>query len=207
MSGDISWPKKGNKAFASASEGAYFHMPSISSFHPPHADAFRTAAEIIIDKCEADGDCPSNDTLFFPVAYLYRHCIELRLKAIIRVGLGMRFFKNDEVEEDLKQHNLIRLWKHTKKLLIHRWPTADKSPLKGTESAIQEFHQSDPNGQMFRYDNDNDGRRYKHEKLPDHISPAQMRKTTKGVCNFLEATWSELKDNLSYMLQGERDSY
>lgn len=201
MSKDFNWPKKGNKAFVSAQEGAYFHIPSIRSFYPPHAQSFKEAAEIVLDKIEADCDKPANDILVFPVMYLYRHGIELNLKSIIKIGVGLDFFKKEEVEEDLKWHNLARLWTHAKKLLLHRWATSDPDPLKGTESVINDLHQSDPNGQVFRYAADKDGKPHKYEKLPEHISVAELKKTMDGVFNFLEATWSGLEDTLQDELQ------
>lgn len=205
MAENFAWPQKGNKAFTSGKEAAFFHVPSTKGFFPPHADAFKSAADIILEKCIDDGHKPINDILFLPVAYLYRHYLELRLKAIVQVGLGMEFFKRADVESDLHEHNLARLWTHAKKLLKDRWPDADDAPLKGAESVVQEFHQSDPSGQMFRYHSDKNGRPFKQKSLPQQISPATLLKTMDGVYNFLEATWSELQDNLSDMLAAQRE--
>ncbi len=201
MSSDFNWPKKGGKAFASAQDGAYFHIPSIRSFVPPHATAFKEAAEVVLDKCEGDGDRPKNDIFIFPVMYLYRHGIELNLKSIINVGVGLEFFEKDAVEEDLKLHNLAKLWNHARRLLLHRWSTSDPEPLKATEAVINELHQSDPNGQVFRYAADKDGKRHRYEKLPDHISVVKLKQTMDGVFNFLEATWAALEEDLSNMLE------
>lgn len=201
MADGFSWPKKGNKAFASASDGAYFHIPSVSMFYPPHAQSFKEAAQLVIDKCEEEGERPANDILVFPVLYLYRHGIELNLKSIIGIGIGLDFFKREDVQDDLQWHNLAKLWSHAKKLLLHRWSTSDPEPLKATEAVINELHQSDPNGQVFRYAADKDGRRHRYEKLPDHISLATLKKTMDGVFNFLEATWSGLEDDLQNILE------
>lgn len=201
MTNDFNWPKKGNKAFASAQDGAYFHIPSVRSFYPQHATSFKEAAEIVLDKCEADGDRPANDIFVFPVLYLYRHGIELNLKAIIKVGVGLEFFKKEDVDEDLAWHNLAKLWNHAKKLLLHRWSTADPAPLNATEAVINELHQSDPNGQVFRYATDKNGKPHRYEKLPDHISVVRLKKTMDGVFNFLEATWSGLQEDLQTMLE------
>jgi len=201
MSIDFNWPKKGNKALVSAADGAYFHIPSIRMFYPPHATSFKEAAEIVLDKIEADVNKASNDIFVFPVMYLYRHGIEINLKSIIKVGVGLDFFRKEEVEEDLEWHNLAKLWNHAKKLLFQRWPTSDPAPCKATEAVINELHQSDPNGQVFRYAADKNGKLHRYERLPDHISIAALKKTMDGVYNFLEATWSALEDDLQNELQ------
>src|SRR5439155_10369099 len=107
MSIDFNWPKKGDKALISAAEGAYFHIPSIRMFYPPHATSFKQAAEIVLDKIETDGNKPSNDIFVFPVMYLYRHGIEIILKSIIKVGVGLDFFRKEDV--DVQCHNLAKL--------------------------------------------------------------------------------------------------
>jgi len=121
------------------------------------------------------------------------------MKSIIRVGLGLNMVDRTKVEEALETHNLAKLWTHTKKVLTERWPDGDDDPLRGAEAVVQEFHQADRTGQVFRYDRDKKGRPHKYDKLPEHISLAKLRETTDGVFNFLDATWSELEQNLSDM--------
>ena len=174
MSTEFNWPKKGMKAFAPTNgKGAYFHMPSVRSFHPTHSR--------------------------------YRHGVELNLKAIIKVGIGLEFFKKEDVEDDLKWHNLAKLWNHAKKLLLQRWSTADPAPLYATESVINDLHQSDPNGQTFRYESDKDGKPHKYEKLPDQIGVAQLKKTMDGVFNFLEGSCSGLQEDLQALYEMRAD--
>ena len=206
MSTEFNWPKKGMKAFAPTNgKGAYFHMPSVRSFHPTHSRSFKEAAEIVLDKCQQDGDRAANDIFVFPVLYLYRHGVELNLKAIIKVGIGLEFFKKEDVEDDLKWHNLAKLWNHAKKLLLQRWSTADPAPLYATESVINDLHQSDPNGQTFRYESDKDGKPHKYEKLPDQIGVAQLKKTMDGVFNFLEGSCSGLQEDLQALYEMRAD--
>ena len=197
---DHSWPKRDNRAFNTTREGAYFHMPSISTFSPPYASSFKEAADIVLDKCSVDGDSPENDNFAFPVLYLYRHGIELNLKSIIRAGLLSTFFERTDVEADLKLHNLAKLWNHARKILRHRWANSDPEPLMATEAVINELHQSDPNGQVFRYPSDKDGKRYHYKWIPDHISVAKLKETMDGVFRFLEATCSALEEDLQYLL-------
>ncbi|MDB5344234.1 MAG: hypothetical protein JWP89_2611 [Schlesneria sp.] len=207
MSDDINWPEKGNKAFVPVRHGAYFHMPSVLAFNPVHVRAFKAAAEIILDKCEADGDMPSNDKFVFPVLYLYRHGIELNLKAIIRVGIGLEFFKKEDVAKDLERHNLANLWNHAKKLLLDHWSEDDPGPVHATDSIINELHESDPDGQKFRYESAKGGKLNKYEKLPDRISVINLKKTMDGVFHFLGATCAGLEEHLQtvYKMRAEME--
>lgn len=200
------WPKKGNKAFASSKDGKAFHLRALTWRSPKHAEAFKTAAEMVIDACQDEEGYPRQDELFLPVAYLYRHCLELRMKDIIVTGVGMNFFNADEVAEALNGHSLARLWNHARKLLVDRWPTADQTPLKAVEAIVNEYHQADPSGQVFRYDADKNGKRYVHEKLPDHISIVELRATMDGAFSFLDATASELEQNLLDLIEGMEPS-
>jgi hypothetical protein len=197
---ETSWPKKGNKAFVSAGEGKSFHLDRFRYPFPLKPEAFKIAAEMVIGQCHEADRFTYRDELFFPVAYLYRHGIELFLKDIITTGIHMHFFKRADVEEALANHNLAKLWNQAKKLLHDRWPTADQTPLKAVEAVVNEYHQADPNGQVFRYDEDKNGKRHRYETLPDHISLDTMRKTMDGVFSFLEATSGCLRDDLSNML-------
>jgi hypothetical protein len=190
------WPTKGDKPFISAKDGVRFSISSIDCLFPAHAKAYKRAADILLDKCIADGDEPRNDILIFPVLFLYRHYIELNLKMIIDVGIKWDFFRKEDVEKDRTGHNLAKLWNHAQKLLIDRWPGADQKPLKATETVINEIHQADPNSQVFRYDTNTDGQQHRCKKLPDNISISKLKNTMDGVFNFLETTWSVLEGDL-----------
>lgn len=109
MSEGFAWARKGNKAFVSGGEGNSFHVAATSWHFAQHAEAFKIAAEKVIDACEEDERRSYRDELFFPVAYLYRHCLELRMKDIITTGLHMHFFTRDEVSEAMDGHNLAKL--------------------------------------------------------------------------------------------------
>lgn len=204
---DMPWPKKGNKAFVSVREGKSFQLDRFHYPFPLKPDAFKIAAEMVIDQCEKADRFTLREQIFFPVAYLYRHGIELYLKDIITTGIHMQFFNRDKVEEALANHNLAKLWNHAKKLLNERWPTADDAPLKAVEAVVNEFHQADPNGQVFRYDEDKTGKPHRYESLPDRIGLVNMRTTMDGVFSFLDATSGCLRDDLSIMLDARRGQY
>lgn len=196
------WPKKGNKAFATVGNGKAFRLNDSFWKYPQHADAFLKAAEMVIAAYEDDRR--DMDDLFFPVAYLYRHCLELKLKDLVRVGIDLRFFQEAKVRELLGGHDLAKLWNQVKKLLDDAWPGADQSPVKGIEAVVNEFHQSDRDGQAFRYPADKSGKRHRHEKLPKAISLTTLRKTMEGVYRMLDSSHDFFHNYLSSLSEQYR---
>src|SRR5689334_18233937 len=82
--------KPGMKLFVSGTnEGKFFHLHHAvmsSPFYPPLPGAFKLAADMILDAhLAANGS--HNDILLFPVLYLYRHCLELKLKDLLLLGI------------------------------------------------------------------------------------------------------------------------
>jgi hypothetical protein len=199
---DIPWPKRGNKAFASSADGKFFHLPSSQFWHlPQHSEAFKLAAEMIINSHENAPRSPHHDELSFPVAYLYRHCLELKLKKITMIGIHLNILQRSDKILDLlnKKHGLAKLWTKAKAVINERWAGAEQESPKAVEAVINEFHQADPSGQAFRYCTDSNGKRFRHERLPDHISLATLRETMDAVCTFLDACYDGLDDSLQAM--------
>ena len=207
MARRMAWPKKGNKAFASADQGKSFYLNRFPFPFPQKPGAFKDAAEMVIEGCHAAGRLRFSDELFFPVAYLYRHGLELLLKDIIQTGVHLNRFSQHDVEEALTNHNLAKLWTKAKQVLVDRWPTADPTPLSATEAVINDFHQADPNGQVFRYDENKDGQRYRLETLPQNIGLDELRETMDGVFTLLSSAGSCLRDDLSNMMEAARGPY
>jgi hypothetical protein len=204
MAKEMAWPAKGNKVFTALGGGKKFDLSATLWRYPQHAEAFLTAAEIVIDSY--DDQRLVADDLFFPVAYLYRHCLELKLKDMVRVGVELDVLKQANVEKIQGEHNLPKLWTQARKVLEDGWPGADPSPLQGIETVVNDFHQADSDGQAFRYPTDKSGRRHRHEKLPKAISVTALRKTMEGVYSLLDACESFFRDYLSDVRsQMERD--
>ena len=102
MARKSAWPSKRNRAFSSAKSGKgskAFDLESIYSRFPQHANAFKLAADMVIDAYDGARRVPHHDELFFPVAYLYRHFLELKLKSLIRVARDQGFFRNDQMKD------------------------------------------------------------------------------------------------------------
>ena len=192
MSNSIPKLKKGMKAFAYTEQGKFFHLQSAllsSPIYPQHAEAFKIAADMILDSHQSAKQGPHHDTLVFPVLYLYRHCLELKLKDFLLLGVRTCFFEFAEVERILGEHELCPLWTKAKKLIQDSYPNDDEAHV--AESVINDFHQIDKEGQTLRYDRKKDTlelRRY--ETLPSHISIGNLRMTMDSVYYYLDNSYA-----------------
>src|ERR1043165_9459178 len=72
------------------------------------AEGYKTAADILVKQVV---ECASHqDTLVYPIVFLYRQHIELRFKEIIREGLSLL----DEGQDFPRTHRLDELWPKVK---------------------------------------------------------------------------------------------
>ena len=98
----------------------------------------------------------SNDVLTYPMVFLYRHYVELRLKQLIILGqraLNEPAQFNSEASEN---HQLLQLWKSCREILEKLadkgfWPKDPVNILDGVGGLIREFHTKDPSATNFRY--------------------------------------------------------
>lgn len=198
---DFNWPKEGDMAFkpsvSSADQGRLdaFVMPSEETY----IVGFQRAADMIVAAAQADDLNPDN--LFFPVAYLYRHHLELMLKEFIGLGGAIEVPRDSQSEpcpscghrkkpKDLQsEHNLHRLWNKVNQLLNTVWPDSPDADLKAVERVILEFHKLDRTGQAFRYPRDKQGAPHL-QAAPPRVDLANMMETVDAVSKFLEAAYT-----------------
>jgi hypothetical protein len=186
--------KKGMKAFTFTKEGKFFHLQStkLSPMYPQHAEAFKVAADLILDSHEAAVGGPHNDKLLYPVLYLYRHALELKLKDLVMLGVRCGDLAFADVEETLGAHELCPLWTKARLFLSKHYPEDKQLPI--IEAIIQEFHQVDRDGQTLRYDRQKDLRKRGYEKLPQYISVTNLRTTMDAVYSHLDSAYGGVLD-------------
>lgn len=200
------WPKKGDKLFVAAphDEGKVFHLGSITWNEPVHADAFKVAADTVIESYENAPESPYYDELLFPVVYLYRHAIELKLKEIVGYGIALNCYSKADAETILGGHNLARLWTKAKLAILKRWPDGDLAVVRSVEAVVNEMHQVDPTGQTMRYAADRDRRPHMHDRLPKSVSLRSLRATIDNAFSFLDACASGIDQGISDMRSAMR---
>jgi hypothetical protein len=185
--------KKGMKAFAYVEGEKFFHLQS--TMRPPmwsrHADAFKEMADLALDRHEADVH-GHNDKLLYPVLYNYRHCLELKLKDILLLGVRCNDIALDDVHDLLGEHPLWPLWVNAKQFLAKHH--AGDENLRVIEKVIQEFHQIDRDGQTLRYDRRKDLKKRTYDRLPKYISVGNLRKTMDAVYSRLVFMYAGIED-------------
>jgi hypothetical protein len=176
----LNWPRKGQKAFRPPDRPALeaFVMPSEGTY----IVGFQRAADMIVDTAQTDALNP--DDLFFPVAYLYRHHLELMLKELVRLGIGLGAL--DGCEKILGEHNLHKLWNNAKQLIKLVWPDSPDDDVKAAEHLILEFHKLDPTGQAFRYARGKNGSPHL-QGVPERVGLDNLKAAVDALSRFLEA--------------------
>jgi hypothetical protein len=202
-------PKKGMKAFKATQTGKFFHVQStlLSPFYPGHAEAFKLAADMVLDSHDAATTGPHNDKLLYPTIYLYRHCIEVKLKDVILLGVRMgNLTFNDKLNDIVTAHDLARLWTKAKQVLLLNYPK-DKEQVSAVEAVVQEFHQIDKDGQTMRYDRDTSLKKRKYDHIPTHISIPNLRATMETVYSYLDGRYGGALDWWDASQEAARDAY
>ncbi len=192
MESDLKWPKKGDHPFPQAladphsSTWCSLHWLANAELAGTYlAQAFKESADRIVTSIAEENSRMPADKFFMPVAYLYRHSLELKMKEIIHLGRELYNLDEDELEEQLRSHKLSKLWMTTRQVLLERWPEASKTELNATERIIIEFHRIDKSGQSLRYHRDLGGKPTAG-RLPRGAKLDHLKDVCEGVFNFLD---------------------
>ncbi|MFT6168655.1 MAG: hypothetical protein ACJAR9_000767 [Celeribacter sp.] len=131
------------------------------------------------------------DLLVYPIAYLYRHHIEMVLKSIFHLSLEVL---DEEIsgrqKKKLVLHDLTRLWGMIKPKLSAICTLANEAPLpkedlEGIEAYMHQLNAQDPNGESFRYARQNDSKRTLNEDLM-RINIRSFAINMEKLANYLE---------------------
>lgn len=87
------------------------------------------------------------DCVVFPIVFLFRHFLELRLKEVIlRAGILL-----GEQEQIVKDHSLAKLWKRARPRIEETYPDNDRGILDRVEAALCRINALDEDSMRFRY--------------------------------------------------------
>lgn len=160
-----------------------------------YANAAKLLARIVI--CSGRG----MDTLVYPIVYLYRHCLEIQLKSLIRSGTYISGTTIDaELDEVLGNHNLMNLWNRFQPFFqeISGHNKDFDSVKKGMESCINQIHMIDPASFAFRYDRSKKSRDHNLEGIK-HINILQFCENVEKLTNMLDAIGCEFSEAEGYV--------
>ena len=118
------WPKKGDNPFLattadlSSSTWAALHWLASRNIGDSFlAQSFKEAGDKIVKELSRGEDSEHGEKFFLPIAYLYRHSLELKMKGIVRQGIRLQLVKkNKKISDVLGRHNLFRIWGAVKRV-------------------------------------------------------------------------------------------
>lgn len=185
----IGLPKKGDRFFLSSgvpSEIALLH----NSFQKldTYADGYQICAIQLMDLAL---NCDSNrDFSVYPITFLIRHYLELRIKGLIQ-GINYITQKQDFFPQ---HHSLKDLWFDDFKTGYKKLgENMDSDPLKAVDNLILEMDTIDPLSFSFRYPTNKLGK--KTQKL-QYISLSNLRRTFLSVSHFLDGISSQIDNSI-----------
>jgi hypothetical protein len=142
-------------------------------------EGYRVAAEAVIQGFLDTHEWYRDDAMFLPVAYLYRHYLELSLKWHIETGIVWNLVPKKSV----KGHSLWALWERARPVVEIIWSSVDHDVLQGAENIIRQMHKVDETGQEMRYALDNEDKPTL-QKAPDNVDLIHLRDTMAKMHRF-----------------------
>ncbi len=154
-----------------------------------YAIGYKDAADVLVAHVERDGRW--QDTLVYPIVFLYRQYLELAIKDLIRQGRKLL----DINEPFPKTHRIDELWRIASKLLEEISPGDSVDEQKQIGRLIKEFCQADPTSTAFRYPEDREGK----PSLPGvrHISLTNVRDVIAKIAVILNGADAQFAEYLS----------
>ncbi len=132
------------------------------------------------------------DFLVYPIGFLYRHYLELRLKELIFVSSALL----DKDDEFRKNHNLLSLWKLARPNIESVWPEdKTKTYLDWLEERIKELSDLDPKSDAFRYPEKKKGEATLRGLL--HINLKHLKEVFQGISDVLDSASTGMGEYLN----------
>ena len=198
---DLPWPQKGDELFVAGED--WWHNACLNYLADDwvlYANGYKQAADTLVEYVRETHS--NQDTLVFPIVFLYRQYLELRLKQLIRDGHQLL----DQSPGFPKRHELDKLWNECRRVLSGLEPAVPSDDLEAVDDAISQFSAVDPTSQVFRYPTDRDGKRSLPVDLL-YINLRNLAEVMDRVSGFLEATAMMMSVHLEQKREIEREYY
>jgi hypothetical protein len=135
--------------------------------------------------------------LIYPIVFLYRHYIELRLKQISIYGneyFEEPIITDKEMEKFIfGTHDLDELWKRSRKVIEKLFPEEQEEKLSSMKKLINIFIEMDKRSFSFRYPIDRSGNP-NHLDKRNFISVIRIKKIVNELGSYLDNTAHRIND-------------
>jgi len=166
----------------------------LSGKFPPYATGYREGFSALVKECVEERGL--NDILIYPIVFLARQYVELRLKEII-IGLH---YCTDGTNEFPKTHKIDQIWFQFKSLYEGIGESTNEREFQHAERVIVEFALMDPLSVAFRYPVDKEGNK---TIAISHINIRNFGEVMNRLANFLDA----VSDQVSHYTDVTSDMY
>lgn len=155
-----------------------------------YAQGYKRAGDILVQYV-IDNNW-DQDFLVYPIVFLYRQYLELRLKELILVSSRLL----DQEVRIPKEHNLLSLWKKARPNIEDVWPDSQtEGHLDALEDRLKELCDIDSGSYAFRYPEDVKGARALTGML--YINLKQLRDVIQGISNVLDGSSTGIGEYLN----------
>jgi hypothetical protein len=191
-------PSEEDKLFDTGED--WWHNACLNYMHdgwPAYVIGYKNAADILVDYIKEKRR--SQDTLVFPILFLYRQYLELFIKNLIQKGRHLQ----DICEPTPQGHNIHDLWRTFEKIMEGIAPGDSVEEIKQINRLISEFCAVDPKATAFRYPEDKKG----NPSLPGmkHINIRNVNDVIEKISVILEGADALLSEYLSLRAETEND--
>jgi hypothetical protein len=112
----------------------------------PYITGYLRAGELLV--AHVVDQSRDQDTLLYPIVFIYRHALELLFKEIIESGRLLL----DEQSVDVRGHRIEILWPQARDILTKIWKNEKDPPeFELITRVVNEFAEHDPSADGFRY--------------------------------------------------------
>lgn len=151
---------------------------------------YKEAADTLVDSVNNRNG--TVDSLVFPIVFLYRQYLELRLKSLLEDGRRLL----DKPHEAKAEHRLSTLWQPTLEILLEVWPEGNREHLKIVGKRIAEFEKADLQSTSFRYPKDLTGNKSMKLEIP-RLNLRNLSEVIGAMAIILEGASAGISEYLS----------
>lgn len=188
----LPWPKLGDRPFRGGGR-LTSALGWARGRRYGYVEGYRDAARLVFAHIERTDR--GQESLVFPLVFLWRQHVELRLKELIELGHMVL----EEEKPDGTGHHLIQnLWARVRALILRIEPGEEQN-CRAVDGVIEQLAEVDPGSFDFRYHESTKGDATLG-KAPDHVDLRNLQEVMEGVARFLDCG----STHLSVMLDGQQ---